>query len=190
MQLSKKIVPTLLELAEASNYKNTLVVQHYGNMNMQRAINLETKGIGLLSRDNTGIGLEVTKRCIKNMFIGTSMYFDSVLPENKAEIIAEELLAKYEYRQLKLEDVLSICIELKESDIYKLTPARILRHISGYTKRREQLAISNSIKMSQDTKSDLGDNNIDERLKKSIRHIDRTNNEIVKGRVRTKKYYK
>ena len=190
MQLSKKTVPSLLELTAVSSYKNTPVIRHYGNMSMQKAINLKTKSVGLLSRDDTGVGAEKVRLCISNMFMGVAMYFDTTLPIEKAEVLAEEILAKFEYRQLKLEDILAICIEIKEADIYKITPARILKHVADYVKRREQLAISNSIQQSQDTKSAFGDNNIDERIKKSVRFIERTNEEVVKGRLRTRKYYK
>lgn len=186
MQLSNKTTPTLKELTEQSSYKNSLVVRHYGNMNMVRALESPNPSVGLLSKKD----IEGTKQCITNMFIGTSMYFDKPLNTNQADVIAEEILSKYEFRQMKLEDVLSICIEIKEADIYKLTPARILKHIASYVDRREQAAISRSIKLSEDGKAQLGESNIDQRVKNSIRQIDRSNSEVVKGRLRVRKYYK
>ena len=184
MQLSVKTVPTLLELTEVSNYKNSLVVKHYAGMNLQRALSAPSKSVGIISKENE----EGVKRAIANLFIGTSMYFDNELSFKKANVLSEEILACYEYRQLKLEDVLAICIEIKESDIFKLTPARIIRHISNYTERRLKQSIHNSIQLTQDSKS--GDADIDKRIKKSIRHIERSNLEVVKGRLYTSKYYK
>ncbi|NRR90634.1 hypothetical protein HSX10_03550 [Winogradskyella undariae] len=181
--------PTLLALTEVSDYKNSLVVKHFANMNMQSALNSTSKGIGLSSRDKA-IGEETIIRCIKNMFIGTSMYFDKVLGDRQAEVIAEELLAKDEYRNLKLEDIVAICIEIKEGETYKLTPATILRHIKKYTKQREALAIQNSLQQSQNQKHAGIGQNIDERALKTIRQIERTNQEVVRTRVATKKFYK
>jgi hypothetical protein len=186
MQSKGKTTPSLVSLVAASNYKNTDVVRHYGNMNITKAAQSNSTCVGLLSKQNE---LKL-KRCITNMFIGTSMYFDNVLPQNKADVIAEEILAKYEYRQLKLEDILAICIEIKESETFKLTPARILRHISDYTKRKEKIVIANSIQNSQNHKSDFGEANIDQRLHNSIRHLERTNQEVVKGRIRNNKFLK
>lgn len=184
MQLSVKTVPTLLELTEVSNYKNSLVVKHYAGMTLQRALKATSKSVGIISKENE----EGVKLAIANLFIGTSMYFDSELTFKKACVISEELLANYEYRHLKLEDVLAICIEIKESDIFKLTPARILRQISNYAKRRVQQSIHNNLQLTQDEKA--GDADIDNRVKKSIRHIERSNEEVVKGRLKTRKYYK
>jgi hypothetical protein len=186
MQLKKRITPTLQELAEVSNYKNSLVVKHYAEMSMQTALQCKSKSIGIISKNNE----DGVKLAIANLFIGTSMYFDTELTFRKANLIAEELLAKYEYRQLKLEDILAICIELKESDIYKLTLARILRHISNYVVKREDLAIKTSIQSSEDAKAAIGESNIDERIKNSIRHIERSNKEVVKRRLNVRKFYK
>jgi hypothetical protein len=186
MQLKSKTTPTLQELTEVSVYKNSEVVRYYAGMNMRSALATKAPSLGILSKTD-----EVTvKRCITNMLIGTSMYFDSILSQNKADVIAEELLANYNYRQLKLEDVLAVCIEIKEADIYKLTPARILKHVAIYTQKREDLAIQTSITSSQNHKSDLGESDIDKRIMNSIRHIERSNDEVAKGRVFVQKYYK
>ncbi len=186
MLLKAKTTPTLQELTQVLVYKNSEVVRYYANMSMQVALVSKTASIGILSKKDEA----AVKRCITNLFIGTSMYFDAVLSKNKADILAEELLAKYEYRQLKLEDILAICIEIKESDIYKLTIARILKHISNYVERRELLAITTSIQNSENAKSELGESDIDERVKKSIRHIERSNKEVVKRRLNVRKFYK
>jgi hypothetical protein len=186
MQLKSKTTPTLQALTEVLAYKNSEVVRYYAGMNMRSAMEAGTPSIGILAKTDE----ETVKRCITNLFIGTSMYFDSVLPESKAIVISEELLAKYETRQLKLEDILAICIEIKEADIYKLTLARILKHVAVYVQQREQLAIQRSITNSQNHKSDLGESNIDKRIMNSIRHIERSNEEVAKGRVRVQKYYK
>lgn len=188
MPLSNKITPSLLALTEVSNYKNTDVVKHYAGMNLRLAVQSNSKSLGILSKYENG---EATvKTCIKNMFIGTSMYFDKVLPTRQAEVIAEELLADYTYRQLKLEDILAICYEIKEADIIKLTPARILRQIKDYTERRERAVVSLSINESETHKQGHFDNNFDARVKQSIRHIERQNHEIVKTRTATRKFYK
>lgn len=186
MPLNNKTTPSLVSLVAAFNYKNTEVVRHYGNMNITQALQSNSKGIGILSK----VDEQKLKRCITNMFIGTSMYFDTVLPQNKADVIAEELLAKYEYRQLRLEDILAICIEIKESETFKLTPARILKYVKDYYTRREKLIVNNAIQESQNYKSSLGEANIDKRLHNSIRHIERSSAEVVKTRVLNKKFYK
>ncbi|WP_336069928.1 hypothetical protein [Mesoflavibacter sp. CH_XMU1404-2] len=186
MQSKNKITPSLTSLVAVSNYKNSEVVRYYGNMNINVAAKSNSRSVGRLSQKDE----DKVRLCICNLFIGTSMYFDNVLTQEKADVIATEILAKYEYRQLRLEDLVAICIEIKESDSYKLTPARILRHISDYVKRKEKIVISNAINNSQNHKSDLGESDIDKRLHNSIRHLDRTNQEVVKGRVNIKKFYK
>jgi len=184
MQLSTKVKPTLKALTEVSNYKNRDVIKHYGNMEMSVALSAKTKGIGQLAKQDE----EATIRCISNLFRGTSLYFGKEINEQQSEIIAEELLVKYEYRSLKLEDILAICVELKESEIYNLTPARVMRQIAVYTERREKMAIKLSQQKSQDAKSNLGESNIDERVKKSIRHIERSNEIVVKQRLTARKF--
>lgn len=186
MPLKNTTTPTLLELTTTSAYKNSDVVRHYAGMNMQLALSAKTPSIGIMSKTQE----VVVKRCITRLFIGTSMYFDNELSQNKADVIAEELLSNYNYRQLKLEDLLAICIEIKESDIYKLTPARILKHISNYVVEREKLAIQNSIQGSLNAKSALGESNIDERVRNSVRQIERSNQEVVQRRLNVKKFYK
>lgn len=116
---------------------------------MHQALKSKTESIGLLSKNDE------TKviRCISNLFKAISMYFDNVLTQNKAELIAAELLAKYEYRSLRLEDLVVVCIRIKESDTFKMTPARILREVSKYSKEREKLAIELSLQVSESNKS-------------------------------------
>lgn len=185
MQSNNKTIPTLMALTAASNYKNTDVVRHYGNMDIHKAINSASRGVGLLSKTD-----EVkVKTCISNMFIGTSMYFDKVMPQRQADVIAEEILAKYEYRSLKLEDILAICIEIKEGDTFKLTPAAVLRYVKRYAERREALVIQNSIQQAQDLKSSF-DSNYDERVLKTIRTVERSNLEITRTNTAVRKFYK
>ncbi|WP_435138856.1 hypothetical protein [Formosa sp. A9] len=188
MQLSNKITPSLLELTAVSNYSNTAVVKHYAGMNLTRAVNARTNSLGILSKREGGEAL--VKRCVCNMFIGTSMYFAKVLPELQANVIAEELLANYEYRQLKLEDILAICYEIKEADTLNLTPARILKHVKDYAKRRELAIVSQSISQSETQKHANFSTNYDERVKNTIRHIERSNEEIVRTRSTSRKFYK
>lgn len=178
-KLNKKRVPTLVELTATSNYKNSLVVKHYAGMNIHKALNSNTQSVGLLSKQSE----EKTKLCLSNLFIATSKYFDKELNVRQSEVIAEEILFNYEYRQLKLEDILAICIEIKESDTFKLTPARILRFISDYVKRRKKLAIERSRKISDEAKAQ-GDSNLDERIHKSVRMIDKTTEIVIKNRLK------
>lgn len=188
MQLKGKTTPTLLALTAVSNYSNTAVVQHYAGMHLGKAIKATTPSIGLLTKNPNGDAL--VKLCVKNMLIGTSMYFNKVLTERQAMVIAEELLADYNYRQLRLEDILAICYEIKEADIFNLTPARILKQIKDYYTRREKAIIHKNINASESHKNGVFDSNIDERVRKSIRHIERSNQEVVKRRTNTRKYYK
>ena len=184
MPLSTKTTPTLQALTVTLDYSNSLVVRHYGNMDMRLALQATTPSIGLLQKENE----PQVRRAIRNLFIGTSMYFDSTLSKNKADAITEELLAKYEYRSLRLEDILAICIELKESDIYKLTPARIIRQIENYNKRRLVEAANISMKKSEDEKAMLGDSNIDERIHKSVQMLEKSNEIVVQKRLYAKRF--
>ncbi|MDB0603171.1 hypothetical protein PL373_18970 [Tenacibaculum maritimum] len=157
---------TLLALTEASVYNNRLVVKHFGNLTIQKALESKSKSIGLIAKDDENKAI----RCITNLFIAVSHYFDSVLSQSKADVIATEILYKYEYRNLKLEDLVTICIRLKESEIYKLSPARILREIKKYTLEREQLAIKRSLQTSDRQKENMNAE-IEARLKKHFRAI-------------------
>lgn len=89
------------------------------------------------------------------MFQSVALYFDTTMSFAKAETIATEILYKYEYRNLKLEDLVVICIRLKESEIYKLSPARILREIKNYSQEREKLAIKKSLSKEVNINEDL-----------------------------------
>lgn len=168
-----------MELTEVSNYKNSLVVKHYAGMDIHKALDSNTPSLGKLGKESE----EKVKLCISNLFIATSKYFEKVLTLRQSEVIAEEILFNYEYRQLKLEDILAICIEIKESDTFKLTPARILRFVADYTKRREILAIKRSRRLSDNEKAQ-GDNDIDKRIRKSVRMIGKTTEIVIKNRLK------
>ncbi len=155
---------TLLELTAASAYKNRLVVKHFGNLTIQKALESKSKCIGFIASQDE----EKAIRCITNLFIAVSHYFDNVLSISKAEVIATEILYKYEYRNLKLEDLVVICIRLKESEIYKLSVARILREIKKYWQEREGLAIKRSLHLGN--QSNLNEN-LERRLQKHFRAI-------------------
>ncbi|TYB74565.1 MULTISPECIES: hypothetical protein [Bizionia] len=188
MKLSNKVTPSLKELTEVSNYSNTAVVKHYAGMNLRVAINSNGKSMAMMTKVEGGE--ELVKKCVTNMLIGTSMYFAKVLPDRQANVVAEELLANYEYRQLKLEDVLAICYEIKEADIINLTPARILKHIKDYFQRREQAIIDQSINASETNKNGNFDADFDKRIRQSARHLDDQNKAIVRTRTSTRKFYK
>lgn len=184
MQLSKKTKPTLLALVKQSDYKHSDVIRHYGNMSLQTALASKTPSIGRLTKleDRTAIVEGVAA-----IFMATAMYFDGELPANKAKLIVEDLLIDYEYSNLKLEDILAICKELKEQAVYtKLTPSKILKQVADYCKRREKQAIANSINASLDEKQEA---NIDERIRRSVRHIEDSNRIISEKNVKVKKKY-
>lgn len=178
-KLSKTVRPTLGQLTAVSNYRNSEVVKHYGGMTMDIALQSTSPSIGVISREHE----EAVRLSITNMMVGTSLYFDTPLQVAQAEIIAEELLGSYDYRQLRLEDVWAICTELKEKEIYKLTPARIVKQIHEYTDRR----IARSIQLSQEAceyhKAQTGESNIDKRILGSARQPERSNEIVAKNRV-------
>ena len=153
---SEKTEITLLEITAQSQYKNRLVVKHFGNLTIQKALESKSKSIGLIAK----VDEDKAIRCICNLFQSVALYFDTNMPYSKAEVIATEILYKYEYRNLRLEDLVVICIRLKEAEIYKLSPARILREIKKYSQERESLAIKNNM-----------NENIEKRLKKHFRSI-------------------
>lgn len=159
-----------MELTARSHYKNRDVVKHYSNMTLLKAFESKSKGIGQLAKQDE----EKAIKCITNLFKGTALYFDSALTDNQAEIIADEILAKYEYRSLKLEDIVAICIRLKESEIYKITPARIMREIRKYSLEREKVAINKSIGVSDNNKTSIN-LNIEQRIKKHYNSLPNVN---------------
>lgn len=118
-----------------------------------------SKSIGVIAKEDE----DTAVRCIRNLFQSVALYFDTNLAATKAEVIATELIYKYEYRNLKLEDLVVICIRLKESEIYKLSPARILREIKTYSNEREALAIKKSLNAGSGTNMN---EDIEQRLKK------------------------
>lgn len=153
-------------------------------MNMDIALATQSQSIGMISKQNeSGV-----RMAIANMIKGTSMYFDTQLQDAQADIIAEEILGSYEYRQLKLEDIWAICTELKEKDIIKLTPARILSHIRDYMNRRIDRAIQMNQQKSDDYKQQLGESNIDDRVMGSARLPERSFDIVVKNRLFAKQF--
>lgn len=118
---------------------------------MQKALESKSKSIGLIAK----VDEDKAIKCICNLFQSVALYFDTSMPFTKAETIATEILYKYEYRNLKLEDLVVICIRLKESEIYKLSPARILREIKSYSKEREAMSIKKSLSKEVNVNEDL-----------------------------------
>ena len=155
---------TLLELTDQSTYKNRLVVKHFGNLNLTKALASKSVSIGAVAK----VDEEQAIRCISNLFKSVALYFDTKLSQEKAEVIATEILYKYEYRSLKLEDLVVVCFRLKEGEIYKLSPARILREIKSYSIEREALAIKNSINAGAGVNLN---EDIEKRIKKHFRAI-------------------
>lgn len=125
---------------------------------MAKALQSKSKSVGRIAKESENKAM----LCITNLFKSVALYFDTNLSQAKAEVIATEILYKYEYRNLKLEDLVVICMRLKESEIYKLSPARILREIKAYSKEREAMAIKNSLNTVTNMNEDL-----EKRLKKN-----------------------
>jgi hypothetical protein len=131
---------------------------------MQKALESNSKSVGLIAK----VDEDKAIRCISNLFQSVALYFDTNMPFAKAETIATEILYKYEYRNLKLEDLVVVCMRLKEGEIYKLSPARILREIKKYSTERETLAIKKSINAGAGVNMN---EDIEKRLKKHFRSI-------------------
>ena len=174
-----------MELITAPHYKNREVVKHYGKMTMQTAMAAKTPTVGKLCRSH---GEDKFIESLGRVFLATSLYFDKPLNTEEAEIVAVEMLNDYEMSNLKLEDVVVIIKEIKESDMYgRLTPNKIIKHIRSYWDRRIKTAATESINHSQTSKDT---SEMSERVKKTVAlshhqlaRVDRTRNE-------TTKYYK
>lgn len=152
---------------------------------MQAAMNSSTPTVGKLSRQK---GQDFLIECLGRVFVGTSLYFDKPLSTAEGEIIAVEMLNDYEMSNLKLEDVVVIIKEIKESEIYgRLTANKIIKHIRGYWERRVKAAVSDSINHSQSNKDapDMAD-----RVKKTISLPDAQLNRVDRTRKHNNKYLK
>lgn len=160
---------TLLDLTAQSAYNNRLVIKHFGELTIRDALACKSKSVGLIAKGDEDTAI----RCICNLFKSVALYFDTNLTHSKAEVIATEILYKYEYRNLKLEDLVVICNRLKESEIYKLSVARILREIKEYTFERTELAISNSISANFDGNMN---EDLEKRFKKHFIAVPKTEN--------------
>lgn len=183
MQLKKQSTrPPLVELITAPHYRNRDVVKHYGTMTMQQAMSATTPTVGKLCRQE---GEDKLIESLGRVFLATSLYFDKPLGTEEAEIVAVEMLNDYEMSNLKLEDIVVIIKEIKESDMYgRLTPNKIIKHIRSYWDRRIKTAATKSIDGSQRNKeaSDMS-----ERVKKTVAlshhqlaRVDRTRKENTK----------
>jgi hypothetical protein len=174
-----------VELITAPHYKNRLVVQHYGKMTMQSAMNTQAPTVGKLSRDQ---GQDHLIESLGRVFVATSMYFDKPLNTPEAEIVAVEILNDYEMSNLKLEDIVVVIKEIKESEIYgRLTANKIIKHIRGYWERRLKAAVSDSIDNSQANKDGA---EMTERVKKTVAIAAAQLNRVDYTRNQTKKYLK
>lgn len=135
-------------------------------MTMHKAFTSSSQSVGIIAKQDE----EKIVRCISNLFKATALYFDNPLSQSKAELIADEILGKYEYRSLKLEDILAICIRIKESDTFKLTVAKIMSEVRKYSKDREKLAIERSLQKSDSQKSSIN-TGLEARLNKHFRSL-------------------
>ncbi|CAA0248069.1 conserved hypothetical protein [Tenacibaculum maritimum] len=183
MELSKKIIPTLRELVTRSNYKHTEVIRYYGNMSLKKALDSESPSVIALTKE---IPRKEVIDLISKIFIATSLYFDGELSSSKANLIGEEILINYEYRAFKIEDIIAITKELKEQIVYtKLTPSKILKHISEYNSRR----IKMSIQRNQDKSIQMKDGNeITKRIVNSFKSPPSVDKVVFKQRLNTTKY--
>lgn len=141
-----------------------MVVKHFGDLTLQKAFESKGKSIGFIAKESE----ETAIRCISNLFKSVALYFDTNLSQDKAEVIANEILYKYEYRSLKLEDLVVICFRLKEAEIYKFTLARILKEIKEYSYEREQFAIQKNMNKGNEFSLNA---NLEERIKKSFYNL-------------------
>lgn len=147
---------------------------------MQKALASKSLCIGQIAKQNEDKAI----RCITNLFKSVALYFDANLTQPKAEVIATEILYKYEYRNLKLEDLVVICFRIKEAEIYKLSPARILREVKSYSKEREAMAIKQSRESTVNMNEDL-----EKRLKKNY-YLPPESTTIEAKRLHTKNKFK
>ncbi len=161
------------------------MVQHYGKMTMQAAMNTQAPTVGKLSREQ---GQDLLIESLGRVFIATSMYFDKPLNTQEAEIVGVEILNDYEMSNLKLEDIVVIIKEIKQSDIYgRLTANKIIKHIRSYWERRLKVAVSDSINNSQASKDGA---DMAERVKKTIALPDAQLKRVDYTRNQNKKYLK
>jgi len=152
---------------------------------MQTAMNTTAPTVGKLSRQE---GQDHFIECLGRVFVGTSLYFDKPLSIDEGEIIAVEILNDYEMSNLKLEDIVVIIKEIKESEIYgRLTANKIIKHIKGYWERRLKTAVSDSINHSQSNKDGA---DMSERIKKTIALPDAQANRVDRTRKHNNKYLK
>ena len=187
MPLKKQTKPELVELITASDYRNRHIVQHYGKLTMQSAMNSDSPTVWRWAKEE---GEEKMIPAIAKLFIGTSLFFDKPISQDEGETLVTEILANYETSNLKLEDLVVICKELKESDVYgKLTMNKILKHVRAYTEKRMQAAVRQSLDDSLTHKNnDTMD--IAERMKNTIALPDAQGARVDRTRASVKKYYK
>ena len=151
MPLKKQTKPTLLELITTSEYRDSLVVKHYGDMTMAKAMDSPGMSIGRLEKTH---GDEKIVPAIAKLFLGASIYFGDPFSQDMAEVVVRKLLIEYELRStLKLADLVVICKEVVANEQFgKFTANKLLSHIKKYQKRRMQAAIDGSIKQSDQSK--------------------------------------
>ena len=131
---------------------------------------------------------EKIETIVAMMLQDTSAFVGEAMNKNQAIDTAVEILNTYPYRSLKLEEIYIICSEIKQSENYgKLTPNKMMVAIKKFWEDREQRAIKNSMDTSQINKQET---NLDNRIKKTVRLKEHTNNAIDRTRNLNNKYYK
>lgn len=188
MPLKKQDKPELLALITASAYKDSLVVKHYGDLTIQKAMNSQGMCIGRLEKTQ---GDDVIVPAIAKLFLAASLYFGEKFSQDMAEVVVRKMLAEYELRsQLKLEDLVVICKEIVETEQFgKFTANKLLAAIKKYQKRRERLAIESSMDSVAQTK--LYGTNMHERIHDTLRKTAKDKSTAVdRTRGSVKKYYK
>jgi hypothetical protein len=67
-----------------------LVVKHFGNLTILKALESKGKCVGAIAKENEDKAI----RCICNLFKSVAVYFDTQMAQAKAEAIATEILYK------------------------------------------------------------------------------------------------
>lgn len=188
MPLKKQDKPELLALITASAYKDSLVVKHYGDLTIHKAMNSQGMSIGRLEAT---YGDDAMVPAIAKLFLAASLYFGETFSQDMAEVVVRKMLAEYELRsQLKLEDLVVICKEIVETEQFgKFTANKLLSSIKKYQKRRMRLAIEGSLDSVQQSK--LYGTNMHDRIHDTLRKTAKDKSAAVdRTRTDVKKYYK
>ncbi|MEM8506212.1 MAG: hypothetical protein AAF717_00220 [Bacteroidota bacterium] len=186
MQLKKQEKPELLALITASEYRDSLVVKHYGNLTMATAMNSTGMSLGRLAKTE---GEEKVVKGVAKMFLACSLYFGENFSQDMAEVVVQKILGEYQLRSmLKLEDLVVICKEIVSTEQFgRFSAHKLLTHIKKYQKRRMSAAINASQIQNLEQKHQ---NNLEERIHNSVKLPERLERQVDRTRGDVRKYYK